>query len=173
MDIVILCMNQIKKLPTFIDGFYLEKLFDANETKDYCSDRFILCNSIKGSLYSIHSEKSYYNGDIIAGTCDIIDTMENNSRDSYIIVDEKDLAFLKNNLEYTFSSVSLLQGKKRKFKQMVQYFIECSETLSCLILFRQGLESPEKIVGPINISTFFKMIKSNKVYTNVEYIITK
>ena len=168
MDIVILCINQKQILPTFIEGYYLEKLFDINESKDYCSD-----NSINGSLYYVFSEKTYYNDDIIAGTCDIVDTIEQNHRDSYITLDNNDYTFFNKNMDYTFDSIYFLKGKKNNFKKLLKYIIDCSETSTCLILFRRGLECPEKVVGPITISTFFKMVNLNKIYTNVEYIIKK
>ena len=72
-----------------------------------------------------------------------------------------------------FSAGSLRpdDDKKNEFKKLLHYFIKNSNTNSCIVLFRQGLETPEKIVGPIDISTFFEMIETEKIYENIEYVI--
>lgn len=172
MDIIILCMNQKKKIPTKIDGFYIDCLFNENENKYYCSDIYIMLNSIYGGLYSIFSEEAYNNDDLLGGTIDIIDFKETNNREDYIIFDSFDLRFLKENNNYIFDVVYFIDDNiKNKFKKLLQYFIRNSTTQSCVVLFRQGLESPEKIVGPIDLNTFFEMIESEKIYTNVEYIL--
>lgn len=176
MDIIIICMNQAKEMSYLTEGYYLNKMFTENQ-KTYESDIYIMCNSINGSLYEVYSFEQYKDNDIIAGTYDIVDTIEQNTRDMYIILDEKDRLFLQKyqneyaNLEYSYESIYFLNNHETKFKKLIKHITSCSKTNSCLVLFRKPLESPEKIVGPISIDKFFEMVKQDKIYTNVEYII--
>lgn len=172
MDIIILCMNQKERIPEKTENFYVDCLFDENENKCYCSDIYFMLNSIYGGLYSIFSEEAYNNDDLLGGTIDIIDFKEKNNREEYLICDSFDLQFLKENIDYVFDIVYFKNdNRKNEFKKLLQYFIRNSTTQSCVVLFRQGLEIPEKIVGPIDLNTFFEMVESEKIYTNVEYVL--
>ena len=180
MDIIIVCMNQNKKIPSVIEGYYLDKIFGKSQKKTYESDIYIMCNSINGSLYEVFSYEQYQEDGLIAGTrYDIINTLEQKTRDNYIILDEYDHIFLKNYIEdynsdeYLYDSIYFQGNHELKFKKLIEHIINCSETSSCLVLIREALESPEKIVGPISIDKFFEMVKRNKIYTNIEYIIKK
>ena len=179
MDIIIVCMNQNKKIPPIVEGYYLERMFKKREKKTYESDIYVMCNSINGTLYDVFSYEQYKDNDLIAGTYDIVDTLSTKTRDSYFILDEKDQLFLENypkdydNYDYSYSSIYFLKDHESRFKKLINYVINCSETSSCLILIREPLESPEKIVGPISVDKFFEMVKRNKIYTNIEYILKK
>ena len=96
MDIIIVCMNQNKKIPPIVEGYYLERMFNKREKKRYESDIYIMCNSINGTLYDVFSYEQYKDNDLMAGTYDIVDTLSTKTRDSYFILDEKDQLFLEN-----------------------------------------------------------------------------
>lgn len=172
MDIIIVCMNQKEEIPKIIEGFYVDCVFNANENKTYCNDIYIMLNSIYGGLYSIFTETAYRNDDIMAGTIDIVDFKEAECREPYILCNSFDEQFLDENPDYSFYTIYFVDNDKRnRFKKLIQYFIKMSATQSCLILFRQGMAIPEKIVGPLDLNTFFEMIESEKIYKNVEYIL--
>lgn len=172
MDIIILCMNQKNKISKKFEKFYLHCLFDKNENKTYANNIYFLINSINGGLYSVFSEEAYKKDDIMAGTIDIVDFKYTDNRNDYIVCDSFDAQFFKKNTDYEFGIIYFINDdKKNEFKKLLHYFIKNSNTNSCIVLFRQGLETPEKIVGPIDISTFFEMIETEKIYENIEYVI--
>ena len=95
-----------------------------------------------------------------------------NSINGGLYSDSFDAQFFKKNTDYEFGIIYFINDdKKNEFKKLLHYFIKNSNTNSCIVLFRQGLETPEKIVGPIDISTFFEMIETEKIYENIEYVI--
>ncbi len=172
MDIIILSLKEKKEIGKFYEGFYIEKIKDETGYNEYCFDSYKILNSFDGYFYNIFSEKSYSNGDIIAGSYDIFDYMDS-KKPEYVLEDSKDKNFNETIKRNPYLSLKLKNGYKNKFKKLLIEFLECSEVEACVFLVRQPIENPEKIIGPINVQKFFDLLDENKIYMNFPYIISK
>ena len=118
MDIIILSLKEKKEIGKFYEGFYIEKIKDETGYNEYCFDSYKILNSFDGYFYNIFSEKSYSNGDIIAGSYDIFDYMDS-KKPEYVLEDSKDKNFNETIKRNPYLSLKLKNGYKNKFKRLM------------------------------------------------------
>ena len=172
MDIIVLCVDQFKKVDKLNNDFYVKKISKRFSKKSFCCDAFKILNSIKWVLYEIYSYDSYIKKNIDVGVFDIFEATSQKEPE-YIIKDEFDELFEQDNGIDNYWSVRFKYNMKIKFKNLIDNIIECSKIKTCIILIRESLETPEKVVGVISLNKFCDLVDNSDIYGNILYIVSK
>lgn len=167
-EINILCIKPKGKI------VYNKKLFYLEKGKCY-ADNWEVVGALQGEWYRIYSRSNYNNDDFVCGAYDIVNSVTtSNFADYYkhLLTDDFDALFKKDNPENTTEYISFITTIMRdEFCNLLHKIIENSKIKSVMILFRESLDPPEKIVGCITIDKFIDLLNRNQIYQNLAYIV--
>lgn len=167
-EINILCIKPKGKI------VYNKKLFYLEKGKCY-ADNWEVVGALQGEWYRVYSRSNYNKDDFVCGAYDIVNSVTtSNFADYYkhLLTDDFDALFKKDNPENTTEYISFINTIMRdEFCNLIHNIIENSKIKSVMILFRESLDPPEKIVGCITIDKFIDLLNKNQVYQNLAYIV--
>ncbi len=167
-EINILCIKPEGKIVYNKELFYLEK------GKCY-ADNWEVVGALQGEWYRVYSRANYNNDDFVCGAYDIVSGVSaHNFADYYkhLLLDDFDALFKKDNPGSTTEYISFINTETRdEFCKLIHDFIKRSKIKAAMILFRESLDPPEKIVGCITIDKFIDLLNKNQIYQNLAYIV--
>lgn len=167
-EINILCIKPKGKI------VYNKKLFYLEKGKCY-ADNWEVVGALQGEWYRVYSRSNYNKDDFVCGAYDIVNSVTtSNFADYYkhLLADDFDALFKKDNPGNTTEYISFINTIMRdEFCNLIHNIIENSKIKSVMILFRESLDPPEKIVGCITIDKFIDLLNKNQVYQNLAYIV--
>lgn len=169
-EINLLCVKPKNQVVYDKELFYLEK------GKGY-ADNFAVMKAIKGSWYRLYSHKNFIQDDYVCGAYDIVEgkiAVDLADYYKYMIVDELDTMFRNDNPGFMPYYVHFLSDELSvAYINLLTDMLMASEIKTVIVLFRESLDSPEKIVGNISIDKFASLLRNNQIYENVVYIVKK
>lgn len=167
-EINILCIKPKGKIVYNKELFYIEK------GKCY-ADNWEVVGALQGKWYRVYSRSNYNNDDFVCGAYDIVSGVTTSDFADYykhLLSDDFDVLFKKDNPGNTTEYICFINTKMRdEFCNLLYDFIRRSKIKTVMILFRESLDPPEKIVGCITIDKFIDLLNKNQIYQNLAYIV--